>query len=212
MKLSKYAYTQIKEMIKSGKYRPGDPLPEAELCDILKISRTPLRQALQKLQVERIVKIRTMHGAFVATLDIKDLCNIYESREAIEGMLINLNCRARVPVEEYVELKKSIETLVNQPDSIKKYDELSETGTRLIFLIKKNAENPILERMSDMITEQLNTLVHVTRTIPRFPDESAPEHIQILDAIIKKNGPQAEAIARTHIKNTFTRILNMLQS
>ncbi len=120
MKLSELAYTQIKKMIKSGRYRPGDPLPEVELCRILKISRTPLRQALQKLQGERIVKIRPMHGAFVATLDFKELCNIYESREAIEGMMIYLNCRARVPVDEYVELKKTIETLVHQPNSSKK--------------------------------------------------------------------------------------------
>lgn len=212
MRLSEHAYAQIKEMIKTRMYRPGDPLPEAELCQILQMSRTPVRQALQKLQEEQIVKIRARHGAFVATLDFKELCNIYESREAIEGMMVNLNCRPHIPVRPYIELRNAIQKLSSEPNSPTKFLELNNLSIKLIELIKKNSENPILEKMSDMITEQINTLAEVTRTIPKFPDESAPEHIQILDAIIAKNSAQAETFTRSHVRNVFTRILKSMQS
>ena len=210
MKLSDKAYVQIKEMIKERKYRPGDPLTETELCNLLTMSRTPIRQALKKLEEEQIVRIKPRHGAYVATLDLKELCNIYESREAIEGMMVALNCRREIRLDEYIDLKTSLEKLISQPESVEKYKGLDDTSIKLMALIKKNCENPILERMLNIITEQIDTLAYITRTIPKFPDESAPEHLRIIEAIINKDRKNAENVARQHVRNTFKRILNSM--
>lgn len=212
MKLSEVAYREIKEMIKDNQFRPGDPLPEAQLCAILKMSRTPVREALRRLQNEQIVKIKPHNGAFVSTLDFTQLYNIYKAREAIEGMIASLNCREPVSVKDYMPIKDELADLIAQPASKKNNERLHEISVELIRIMRRNCENPILEDLSIMITEQINTLAHITRTIPQFPKESAPEHLSILEAIIQKNGPLAEATTRTHVRNSFNRILMSIKN
>ena len=84
------AYNGIKDMIIKGKLKKETPLVERQLCDILGISRTPVREALRELAKDGLVEIIDGKGVYVKKLDFRDMVEIFEVREALEGMSIRL--------------------------------------------------------------------------------------------------------------------------
>ena len=206
--LSDTACEKIVQMIREKKFGPGDPLPEAALCRLLKMSRTPIREALQRLQDENIVTIKPRNGAFVASLDLQRLRNIYEVRETVESMIAYLNCRQHLPIESYVQMRSSMETLLAGPSTPERTTALDKLGREMLEMMMKNCDNTILSNICKTMLAQIDTLAHITRTLPRFPDQSTPEHVAILNAIIDKDASLADAATRTHIRNSVSRILN----
>ena len=116
-KLSWNAYGRIKELIKTRRYLPGDPLPENELSEILGMSRTPIREALHRLEDEQAVIIKPHLGAFVATMDLGQLCNIYETREAVDGMIARLLCKPHIETDVFSGLRKRLLEIQSIPDN-----------------------------------------------------------------------------------------------
>lgn len=206
-KLSAVAYEKIIDMIRSGTFHPGDPLQENQLSQLLDMSRTPIREALHRLEEEGVIVLKSNIGAFVATADLDQLHNLYEAREALEGMIARLNCRMQVPVDPYVKIRKTIMELKDNPDCDNRTSRLQAEGNTLHSQLRERCGNPILQKMTQSIMTRLDSHTQITRTLPIFIEESAPEHIRILDALIARDAPAAESAARSHIRNSFKRIL-----
>ena len=206
-KLSWHAYEKIKDLIKNRHYLPGDPLPENELSEILKMSRTPIREALHRLEDEQAVIIKPHLGAFVATMDLRQLCNLYETREAVDGMIARLLCKPHIATDTFSELKTRLLDLGNIPDSAERSAMLHEFARDYGSVMRSGCGNSMLANLSASILARTDSMGLVTQTIPLFPDASVPERLTVLDAIIAKNADKAEEAARKHVRNSFSRIM-----
>src|SRR3972149_3791966 len=83
-------YELLKQMILDQKVPPGDPLPEEELARTFHVSRTPVHEALVRLEKDRLVVLQPWRGAFVRGMTMDDVQELYQIREALEGMAARL--------------------------------------------------------------------------------------------------------------------------
>jgi DNA-binding GntR family transcriptional regulator len=206
-KLSRQAYEKIRELIKNRRYLPGDPLPENELSEILGMSRTPIREALHRLEDEQTVTIKSHLGAFVSTTDLGQLCSIYEVREAVDGMMARILCKSSIDGFPFIELRERLLKIREIADDADRAAQLHTFAGDYATMIRTLCGNPMLEKLSASILGRIDSMGLITRTIPLFPDESVPERLAVLDAIIAKDANRAEDAARQHVRNAFSRIM-----
>lgn len=195
--LRELIYDELKNRILTGKLEPGIRLMENTLADELGVSRTPVREAIRKLEKEHLVTIAPRRGAYVAERNAKVMIDILEVRESMEG-LTAYYCAQRISddqkalLRDYADcFRKAVEE-GNCADMIK-YD------TEFHHLIIESSSNPILIRM----IEHLRELLLQFRTI-YFRDsernEILPsEHYEILEAIEAGDAKRASDAAASHI-------------
>ncbi len=201
--LADQVFEQLETDILSGKYQRGDILTENKLCEILGVSRTPIREALRRLQQENLI-VETGKGSMVLGIGEKDLYDIYLIREQLEGLA------ARMAAESCTE---------SQINELKSALELQE-----FYLAKHNSEQ--IKVMDNKFHEILykisgshvfyNTLLPLHKKVQKYRKvsiqntsraaESVAEHKQILDAIIKHDGNAAEKFTAQHVRNAYNHI------
>lgn len=206
-RLSEQAYAQIKQLIKDRNYLPGDPLPENELSTRLHMSRTPIREALHRLEEEQVVTIKPRLGTFVATVDFGQLCNLYETREAVDGMIANLLCKPHINIAPFLQLKSDLLQIKDNPDDADRITKLHAYSSHYVSVLRTLCGNQMLEKLSASISIMTDSMGQVTHAIPLFPDAAVPERLAVLDAIIDKDASRAENAARQHVRNVFSRIM-----
>lgn len=206
--LSEVAYRRIEKLIQDGTYKAGDPLPELELCSTLGMSRTPIREALFRLQEDMLVVIKPHFGAFVASLDLKQVQNLYDLREVIEGLIAILDCRQSVDVQPFVSLRSRYEAFVSsQEKDLEALDKLNEEFN-VVFL--KQCQNDMAIKVFNSIRSKVTILHSVGHLIPYFPIQSIGERLDVLEPIIAKDSTKAEQAARQRVRNCYQRILDWM--
>lgn len=208
-KLSDIAYENIKELIQSGEYQPGMALPEIELSNKLGISRTPIREALQRLSEEMIVTITPHIGAMVSTLDLNQLKDLYETREAVEGMMARLLCSKTVPIEPVKKLLKAYEDAMKIQEADERHkilDSINDNEYKQFFI--GYCPNKMLVKLYISIQGKVYSLHRICHIIPVYPDIGTQERVFVLSAILEKDPDKAEHMARTRIQWCLKRILD----
>ena len=192
-------FENLREAILEGKLEPGQRLMEVQLAEQLGVSRTPVREAIRKLELEGLVVMLPRKGAYVADVSLKDIIDVLEIRSTLEGLAAYL--AADRITEEGVERLKAIAEDFKQ--SIERKDDI-ET------LLKKDVEfhecifnatnNTKLSQIINTLWEQ----VHRFRTtyISDFDTSThlVEEHNNILDAIISGDNELAKKYAINHIE------------
>jgi DNA-binding GntR family transcriptional regulator len=202
------AYDRILDWIHNLVYEPGDALVETELSAKLAISRTPVREALQRLEREHLVEIRKGVGAFVARITLGEIRHIFEVREVIEGMMSRLACRRNIPTDDLVRIRKAFDAANRLKDSGRRLKQLQKVGNEMHDFVRDVGENHRLRSICRSIRQQVRYHQEVTGTIPVFVEESAQEHLAIVEALLAKDGDKAEKTMRFHIRSTLNRILD----
>lgn len=208
-KLSDIAYNQIKELIQSGEYSPGTALPETELSNKLGISRTPIREALQRLSEDMIVTITPHLGAMVSSFDLNQLKDLYETREAVEGMMARLLCAPSIPTSPVKSLLDKYEAAMTIEDAEARHkvlDEINDSDYKRFFI--DYCPNKMLVKLYISIQGKIYSLHKVCHIIPIYPDVGTRERIFVLSAILEKDPDKAEHMARTRIQWCLKRILD----
>ncbi|WZB63262.1 GntR family transcriptional regulator [Achromobacter xylosoxidans] len=198
--LSDQIFKKIQAAIVTGEMAPGSKISEPELARIHGVSRGPLREALHRLEGQRLL-VRVPHaGARVVSLSQQELCELYEIRESLEGMACRLAAE-RMPAAEVQELRRVLEA--------HERDEAFQAGLGYYqqegdydfhYRIVKGSGNQMLFRM---LCDELYQLARMYRiqysTTPNRPRQSFAEHHRILDAIADRDGELA-ALMRRHIR------------
>jgi DNA-binding GntR family transcriptional regulator len=203
--LSEKVYQQLKGDIIKGKYEPGSELYEVLLADSYKVSRTPVREALRRLEQDSIVRIVPNKGAVVIKSSIKDTIEITYLREVLEGLAARLAVRWG-KTEDFKALRSRFperKGKLNENQYIESYN----LGIELHDLIIKHSRNTRLKDMIDNINNQIAIIMQINADIPGRYDKAYEEHIKILNAIINKDEDQAEKEMRNHIKNVYVSII-----
>lgn len=192
-------FDYMKNAIISGELKPGERLMEVQLAEKLGVSRTPVREAIRKLELEGLVVMVPRKGAYVSDLDAKDLLNVLEIRSALEGLAASLAAE-RITDEEINQLKTFVDAFyesLQKKDSegMIKYDKEFHD---LIFIASRN----------DKLIQIMNNLQeHVHRFRVRYINEEKrskkiyQEHKKILEALEERNSDNAAKWAERHIRN-----------
>ena len=198
----------MREAIVKGELKPGERLMEVQLAEEMGVSRTPVREAIRKLELEGLVVMVPRKGAYVAGLTLKDAANVFEIRGSLEGLAAALAAE-RITEEEINDLDRVLE-------DIAKAGEKGDVDT----IIKKDMEfhqklfsatrNERLAQIISNLKEQIDRFRIKSFTNPKRLKSVILEHKKILDAI-KTHAENAEKLARDHIYESEYNVMNVLR-
>jgi DNA-binding GntR family transcriptional regulator len=191
---------QLRAEIVSGQIPPGVKLSEARLAERFGVSRMPVRDALKELESAGFVTIEQRRGTFVRGMSRSEILDLYEVREAVEGMAARL-CAHRANNDLLTKLDEAIETMSRQV-KVLDMDGYSVTDQRFHELILSGASN---ERLSDhyrLLVQHLHRGLLssiVTRRAGRM-ERSLAEHVEIMRALHAHDPRGAEDAMRNHVQ------------
>lgn len=198
MPVQKDAYDMILKAIDAGIYKPGDRLVESELAERFGVSRTPIREALQRLETQSLLA-RDGRSLIVASLDHNQLSELYVVRAELEGLAARLAAR-HAALEEVQVLEKMIEAdrkLIKDPGA------LARANRRFHRQIHLASHNRFLVQQLDLVYRSM-ALMAVTSLAAAGRGEAAmSEHEAIVAAIRARDELLAYDMLKTHISNAF---------
>ena len=196
--MQKDAYTLILESIEGGVYKPGDRLVESELAERLGVSRTPVREALQRLETQGMLS-RDGRSLIVASLDHNQLAELYVVRAELEGLAARLAAQ-HATAEEIRVLKDMVSAdrkLVGDPGA------LSRANRRFHKQIHLASHNRFLVQQLDLVHRSMALLATTSLAAEGRRDAALREHQAIVDAIRRGDETGAAEALRGHISHAF---------
>jgi len=203
------AYAEIRRRILDNHYAPGHHVLEQELAADLGMSRTPVREALVRLQNERFVQLIPRHGMRVVPLSIQELREVYEVLTSLE--LTAIDRLARLDLEEAA--LATIEKTVDEMDLAvrkKDVDAWAKADERFHRILVTLCGNQRLATMVEMLWEQGHRARMTTVRLRASLEQSNREHRALLDAIRQRDWRQARTRHAKHRERAMTEILNLL--
>jgi DNA-binding GntR family transcriptional regulator len=195
-------YQQLRDDIVSGVLPPGAVLREAELAPRFGVSKTPLRDALVRLQKDGFVAIPPYRSAMVVGYSRTDLREIYELRELLEGACAR-QAASYISADGLAELARivraSAECVAGGEVADGRADELTELLDQFDLVMYAQARNSRIDEMVGNIRGHIKRIGRLTTGIPGRLAKSVPEHEAIYEAIVQRDGAAAEALMRRHI-------------
>ncbi|MBQ4649116.1 MAG: GntR family transcriptional regulator [Firmicutes bacterium] len=204
--LREIVYEELKRQILIGEIAPGTRMMEVELADDMGVSRTPVREAIRKLEKEGLVTIEPRRGAYASDISIKDIEDVLEVRQDLEGMAAAL-AAIKATDEQKEELRKVTED----------YKTAVESGDVKEMIRHDEAFHKLIVRCSDnktliQLVSQVQELALRFRYIyyddfTRFGSQPM-EHKEIIDAIISGDANKARHAADEHIMHLKKFVIN----
>lgn len=194
----KDAYGLILEAIDQGVYRPGDRMVESELAERFGVSRTPIREALQRLETQSLLT-RDGRSLIVASLDHNQLAELYVVRAHLEGLAARLAAQHATPEEMRV-LRDMVEAdrkLVGDPGA------LSRANRRFHKQIHLASHNRYLVQQLDFVHRTMALLASTSLAVEGRSKTAVDEHDAIVRAIEARDGDAADEALRNHISRAF---------
>lgn len=208
---AEHAYQQLLDAIRNGELAPGHRIREVELADWLKISRTPVRDAIRRLESEGLVQSEARIGMVVAKLDYQAVMELYQMREVLEGTAAGLAAKHASEAEIYA-LREIFNLEVALTD-----DPAAQALKNQAFhnALYHAAHNRYLLKSLNSLRDSLTLLGVTTYQVSGRNHEALSEHERILDAIAQGDSAAAEQAARDHIRlaqQARIRLLNNIES
>jgi len=193
-------YDIIKNMIIMREIEPGKKINEEHLAKEIQVSRTPIREALCRLENEGIVKIIPRRGAFVADLTEINVSEILLIREVLEGLAARL-ATENMDEKTLEKLKKALEKVSAVPE--KDSDLIDYTRSEVDFhaLLLSASNNQMLKNMMEVVNAHLQIIRLRTVVIPERAQKTVKEHRQILKALEDGDASAAEELMRQHVRS-----------
>lgn len=194
----KDAYALILDAIELGLYRPGDRLVESELADRFGVSRTPIREALQRLETQSLLT-RDGRSLIVASLDHSEMAELYIVRCELEGLAARL-AASHATAEEVRVLRAFVEDdrdLLNDPAA------LARSNRRFHRQIHLASHNRFLMRQLDLVYRSMSLMATTSLAVEGRGTTALDEHAAIVEAIAAGDGDAADAALRSHISVAF---------
>jgi DNA-binding GntR family transcriptional regulator len=197
--VQKDAYTMILEAIDAGVYKPGDRLVESELADRFGVSRTPVREALQRLETQSMLT-RDGRSLIVASLDHNQLAELYAVRTELEGLAARLAARHATPEEMRV-----LRGMVDEDMALLGGDPraLSRANKRFHKQIHLASHNRFLVQQLDLVHRSMALMATTSFAAEGRDAMGLAEHNAIVRAIEARDGEAAYQALRGHISQAF---------
>lgn len=201
-------FNTLRQAILTGELKPGERLMEIHLADRLGVSRTPIREAIRKLELEGLVTMIPRKGAQVAKITEKNLKDVLEVRRALDMLAVRLACH-RMQDEEKRELKKACDEFAKVTKNCNTKD-ITEADVRFHDMILKSSGNDRLVQLVNNLAEQMYRYRLEYIKDSSYHERLVREHEAIYNAIINCEEDKAAAAVVTHIDNQELTIIKHL--
>ena len=194
--------------IMQGQLSPGERLLEVQLADEMGVSRTPVREAIRRLELEGFVVIVPRKGAYVAGLSINDVEEVYEIRTVLETLAVRLAAQRMQPAD-YAQLDELAEKMCAtwQEGNVDNWVSLDASFHELLYKFSRNER---LVSMMSNIMEQLSRYRIISLANVEVRHNSLSEHQDLIEALKRHDSEAAAAAVEKHIENTKQSLVNML--
>jgi DNA-binding GntR family transcriptional regulator len=206
-------YTQLREEIVQWKLVPGEVLGEAELSKRLGVSRTPIREALRRLEGDKLIQIRPGRGATVTDISVSSVAQLFQMREAIETYAARLAARKGDStvfgsiLDQLTSVLKGLDPDHAPEDA---YAEYREVARRLHGAIEEAAGNVYLSAALQNVADHQARLRQLTNRNPARMYHAVQENVEICQAILDKDGDLAAELTAAHIHNGLQGIIAVI--
>ncbi|MFN3685606.1 GntR family transcriptional regulator [Salinarimonas sp.] len=199
-------YRAILAAIRSRQYKPGDRLREEEVAARLGVSRTPVREALGRLQEKGLVEAATGRGLAVAILNAQQVIELYAMREELEGAAARFAAQqaSSVEIDNLERLNEAFEAAANDPPRA------SEVNRVFHERLYDAARNRYLSQALDDLQDVIALLSSTTFVVGGRVNSAVEEHRALIGALRDRDSDAAERIAMGHIRSAFRTRLAML--
>ena len=204
-------FNTLRQAILRGEFKPGERLMEIQLANKLGVSRTPIREAIRKLEVEGLVIMIPRKGAEVADITEKSLRDVLEVRKALEELAVQLACE-KITQEELEELEKAGENFKKVLNRSKDITEVAEADVRFHDVIYMATDNQKLILLLNNLREQMYRYrVEYLKREEAHPQLIA-EHAEIIEYISKGEKKAATDVMCKHIDNQVTTVIDVIRT
>lgn len=188
------AYALILAAIESGTYRPGDRLVESELAERFGVSRTPVREALQRLETQAML-MRDGRSLIVASLDHNQLAELYVVRAELEALAARLAARHATPEE----VRVLAQMVAEDQKTVNNTEALARANKRFHRQIHLASHNRYLVQQLDLVHRTMALMARTSLAAEGRGETALAEHKRIVDAIAAGDGKAADQALRQHI-------------
>ena len=202
-------FNTLRQAILKGELAPGERLMEIQLAQKLGVSRTPIREAIRKLELEGLVLMIPRRGAEVARISEKSLKDVLEVRRSLEELAIELACQRMTEedMQALEEAQKAFKAAIDQGDAMK----IAETDEAYHDVIYHSTRNKRLVQILNNLREQMYRYrVEYLKDENNYPT-LMKEHKDIVEGLVRKNKMQVTATMHQHVKNQAVAVKAMIQ-
>lgn len=202
-------FKTLRQAILTGDLKPGERLMEIHLANKLGVSRTPIREAIRKLELEGLVTMVPRRGAQVAQITEKSLSDVLEVRRALDEMAVELAC-LRITDEEKEKLK---EACADFEKAVVTRDIRAIAKADVVFhdIIFQSTGNERLSQLVNNLAEQMYRYRYEYIKDDKRHDVLVNEHRKIYDSILQGDIPSAKEAIRVHIENQEKSIIHQIR-
>ena len=206
--LEMQVFSYIEEGILSGRYKCGEQLTEIGLTKEIGVSRTPIRSALHRLSEEGLVELTPNRRVIVLGVTKEDVIDTYKIRMRLDGLASRL-CAELIDKEKIDKLSEVVELSEfyiskNNPEKIKELD------TEFHHIIYKATGNRMLAKILGDLHKKIKVYRKASLSVGERVEKSVKEHREILEAIKRGDGDEAERLTSLHIENAMKNILDSI--
>jgi DNA-binding GntR family transcriptional regulator len=195
--LSEIAYLTLREAIFQNVLSEGEPVRERWLCEVLNISRTPVREALQRLEAEGLVKHFPGLGVVVTRPTIQDIEEIYSIRIVLEGLSAFL--AASFVSESDIAVLESIQEKIDEAEKRLDIESLTILNARFHDALARAGRNERLRRIVNLLHDAVQRVNNTTLGYPARASQASEEHRAILEAVKRRDPESARRLAEEHM-------------
>ena len=195
--LREVVYEELKMQILKGSIIPGTRMMEVELAEEMGVSRTPIREAIRKLEKEGLVTIEPRRGAYASMISTEDMVEILEVRQDLEGLAAYF--AADRMTDEKMEELREVSNSYNEAVKSGKMEDMIKYDTRFHHIIVESCRNKILVQMIEQLQELVLRFRYIYYDNFRRAENMPDEHEAIVAAISEGNADKARAAADIHI-------------
>lgn len=203
-------FNTLRQAILRGELKPGERLMEIQLANKLGVSRTPIREAIRKLELEGLVLMIPRKGAEVADITEKSLRDVLEVRKALEELAVQLTCDkiTKEQIRELEEAADEFKKILKSSD----VTEIAEADVHFHDVIYKATDNQRLIQLLNNLGEQMYRYrVEYLKNPEAYPQLVA-EHEEIIRHIERKEKEKATEIVCKHIDNQVEAVIDVIRT
>ncbi len=200
----------LRNAIVAGVLKPGERLMEIQVSEELGVSRTPVREAIRKLELEGFVVMIPRRGTYVSDLSIKDINEVFEVRTALDILAAGLAAE-RITADELEHMERLLVELgecIEQKD----IDKIVQADSEFHDLLYSASRNKRLEGIINNLREQLTRFRSLSMSYPGRLKEMMGEHTRMVESLGQRNVSLAKRLAGEHMANAEQTLLkNMVE-
>lgn len=199
----------LRDAIRSGVLQPGERLMEIQLAEELGVSRTPVREAIRKLELEGYVIMIPRRGTYVASLSIRDINEVFEIRTTLDSLASGLAAE-RITDEELERMQRLLVAIGSYIEE-GNMEKIVEADMEFHDILYQASRNTRLVGIIVNLRDQLTRYRRTSMAVPGRLQETLAEHRRIVDAIAQGNVEEAQQAAEYHMEKSEQTLLKSME-